>query len=329
MTHDAPEQPIGSNKNEDTGGSSSEDEELPPPQPSPSSNNFGRDDRKPVLTRVERARDAWIRLMEHPRFLVPSSLFLLACIAGFGGFLLCLLFGWHAVCRPRFDCEPRNFYFNACVQLLNALFTVKALCVLPGRVAHFRHGQGWTRRCNGVGCDLHGVADSDTAWFHVALSRRNRISAWLLGECLFQCLNQATRVIYYDYESSTQTAAGMLWTSGFLVVAIVSGATGSVGYVRALLAVQRSDPGRFGVPVTDALRAAHRQHGWRHMWVALYRERHCLRPQNPQSAYYCRCRGGSRQGDLRWIISSRSSSSSSTTSSHHATYPPGTRLIEV
>jgi len=226
------------------------------------------------LTRAEKFRDTLIAVIDHPYFLYPATVICMTLLTVFGLLLLCLLFGLHTLCSPVRDCEPRNFWFNACLQIINWVFTFKALCSLPWRVSDYCHARGWTRRSHALGHNWHGIFKISDAWYHVDPSTRSRIVASMLTECFFQFLNQGTRVYYMDYASST-TFPGIIWTNCFILGAMVSGAVGTVGYFRATEKVKRQQPDQFGAAIVDRLKDSYQKHGSFHMWSALYRESFC------------------------------------------------------
>ena len=249
----------------DSSSGTTSDEELP------AESNDDQDGEDIDLTRAEKFRDNLVAAIEHPYFLYPAAVICMTLLTIFGLWLLCLLFGWHTLCSPVRDCEPRNFWVNACLQIITWVFTFKAVCSLPWRVADYFHARGWTRRNHELGRNWHGNFDAGNAWYHVDQTTRRRLVALMLAECFFQFLNQGTRVIFMGYASST-TFPGIIWTNCFIFGAMVGGMTSTVGYFRATEKVKRQQPEQFGAAVVDRLKDSYRKHGSIHMWSALYRE---------------------------------------------------------
>ena len=139
-------------------------------------------------------------------------------VVGFGALFFFLLMGWHLLCRPRMNCEPRNWWLNFGIQGLNVLFTYMVTVSLPWRYAHFRHVFGWSDRDNKVGRNLYGQpAAKDDAWSNMALSQRKLITTILMINTITQYANQITRIRYSTFASADVFPAN-LWTNIFFAM---------------------------------------------------------------------------------------------------------------
>ena len=65
----------------------------------------------PPPSRLELGRDAWLKFLGGPIHFWIGMIVLLLVIVD-GAFFFFLLIGAHRMCRPRTDCEPRNWWYN-------------------------------------------------------------------------------------------------------------------------------------------------------------------------------------------------------------------------
>jgi hypothetical protein len=168
----------------------------------------------PPPSRGENFRDWILSTLDRP-FFQALGLLVLFLVVGTGALFFFFLMGWQTVCRPRTDCEPRNWWYNWSIQALNVCFTYMATVSLPWRATNALHTFGWgcPHRRNDVGHDLYGLPTHDI-WFHVPLFRRGGILVTLILNCLTQYANQATRIKYYTYELQ-DASPGTIWTNVF------------------------------------------------------------------------------------------------------------------
>ena len=161
----------------------------------------------------ERSRDALLRLLDGKVFQFLGLVVLFLVVLD-GAFFFFLLIGAQRMCRPRTDCEPRNWWYNFSVQALNVLFTYMVTVSMPWRCTNALHlfGVGCPVRSNAQGKNLYGL-DVHDIWFHVPIAKRRWIIVFLLLNCLTQYANQATRIVYHDFESQNE-APGNIWTNG-------------------------------------------------------------------------------------------------------------------
>jgi hypothetical protein len=168
----------------------------------------------PPPSHGENFRDWILSTLDRP-FFQYLGLLVLFLVIGTGALFFFFLMGWQTVCRPRTDCEPRNWWYNWSIQALNVCFTYMATVSLPWRTTNAIHtfGGGCPHRENSVGHDLYGLPTHDI-WFHVPLGRRGGILTVLILNCVTQYANQATRIKYYTYELQ-DASPGNIWTNVF------------------------------------------------------------------------------------------------------------------
>ena len=149
---------------------------------------------------LEVARDATLRFLTRPFWAWLGVLHILLII-GDGAFFFFLLVNWQAMCVPDSSgkCEPRNWWYNLSIQVLNALFTYGVALTMAWRLANAHH-LCCSRRSCAPGRDLYG-RPTDAIWFSLPVGHRRAIVALLLGNTVGQFANQATRVVYSDFAS--------------------------------------------------------------------------------------------------------------------------------
>ena len=199
------------------------------------------DDLDPKMSLAEDWRDHLLRLLDG-RFFQAIGLTVLLLIVADGAFFFFLLMGWHNMCTPRTDCEPRNYWYNVSVQFLTALFTYTAFISMPWRCVNALHvfGCSCPRRRNSVGSDLYGFHSSDV-WFHIPLRKRCWIISFLLLNCLTQFANQYTRLVYSTFDAQN-TTPGNIWTGVFFLCSMLCAAIGGAWLVYEESEVRRSSP---------------------------------------------------------------------------------------
>lgn len=215
-------------------------------------NNNNNNKLIPPISHGEQFRDSLLRLLDHPFFQVLGLVVILLVIID-GAFFFFLLVGWQSMCRPRTDCDPRNWWYNASIQILNVLFTYMAIVSMPYRSTHFLHITGWScpHRNNTVGHDLYGQPNHRDAWFHIPLNKRLGIILLLLTNCLTQFANQATRIRYHSFELQN-TFPGNIWTNVFFAASfLAAGIAGAWLLYEVHLLRQANPPGTFGPSPRD------------------------------------------------------------------------------
>jgi hypothetical protein len=203
------------------------------------------DDLDPKISLAENCRDCLLRLLDGRLFQVIGLTVLFFVVAD-GAFFFFLLMGWHAMCTPRTDCDPRNYWYNVAVQILTALFTYTAVVSMPWRCTNAIHISGWNcpYRQNRVGHDLYGLPSNDI-WFHIPIGRRRGIILFLLLNCLTQFANQYTRLVYSTFDAQN-SAPGNVWTGVFFLSSMLCAAIGGAWLVHEESKLRKSSPpGKF------------------------------------------------------------------------------------
>jgi len=212
------------------------------------------DDLSPPQTTSERFRDNLFTTLDHPVFFY-FGIFVLALVVIDGAFFFFLMVGWHGMCTPAMKCDPRNWWLNWSIQVLCGLFTYTSIISMPWRVANYLHSSGFScpHRSNEDGLDLYG-RPTDDIWFHLPKKDRVVISLVLMFNCIFQYVNQVTRFIYPDYDS-TERMPGKLMTLLFFLLSMVFAAVGAYLIYRAEEKVRAANPGKFPPSVVEILLA--------------------------------------------------------------------------
>ncbi|KAL9183316.1 hypothetical protein ACHAXT_005103 [Thalassiosira profunda] len=196
----------------------------------------------PPPSRLELGRDAWLRFLGGPIHFWIGMIVLLLVIVD-GAFFFFLLIGAHRMCRPRTDCEPRNWWYNWSIQFLNVLFTYLASISLPWRLSNAMH-LFRSKRPSKAGLDLYGRATVEEIWYHLPQRKRRWIVACLTANSLTQYANQATRIVYYNYELQA-APPGSIWTNVFFVASMGFAAVGGFCQLREEIKLRRGHPERF------------------------------------------------------------------------------------
>jgi len=191
-------------------------------------------------------RDSILKALDHP-FAQAMGIVVLLLVIIDGALFFFLLVGWQSMCRPRVDCEPRNWWYNFSVQLLTALFTYMAVASMPWRCTNFLHisGLACPRRENSPGHDLYGQVNIDDPWYSIPRSRRLGITLLLLANCITQFANQATRMVYYNFELQNDFP-GNLWTNVFFGSSFLCAAMAGAWLAYETSRLRKQSPNRFG-----------------------------------------------------------------------------------
>lgn len=201
----------------------------------------------PPATWHEQHRDGLLRLLDSPVFQVLGLIILFSVIL-FGAIFFFFLMGWQTVCRPRTDCEPRNWIYNMSIQALNGCFTYMSGVAMTWRCTNFLHstGSACPRRSNEVGHDLYGLPTTDI-WFWVPRRRRCVVLFFLILNALTQFANQATRIVYWNYELQ-DVSPGNIWTNVFFIASFLFAAIGGILLVYYQSLVRKEHPSEFFLP---------------------------------------------------------------------------------
>jgi hypothetical protein len=205
----------------------------------------------PPPSRYELRRDACFELLGgRTHFWIGVAAMLLIIVAG--AIFFFMLIGAQSLCRPRTDCEPRNWIYNFSIQLLNVLFTYLATVSLPWRLANAIHLWGWSHRKSDPGLDLYGQP-TEEIWFHIPERRRLSMVVLLIGNSLTQYANQTTRIIYHTYELQ-DAPPGNIWTNVFFVTSMVMAMIAGFWQLYEETALREEHPERFPPSPVQILR---------------------------------------------------------------------------
>lgn len=207
----------------------------------------------PPQSRGEKCRDSIIDMLDAP-FFQCLGIFVLFWVITDGAFFFFLLMGWHAMCEPKDDCDPRNWWLNFSIQFLNVLFTYMATVSMTWRCTNLLHLLGWScpNRAHSEGLDLYGCP-TEQIWFHIPRRARIVIMVQLLGNCIAQYINQITRAIFWTYDES-DVYPGVLWTNLFFALSFLLAATGGACVVWQEHKLRKAQPDRFGPGPVDIIK---------------------------------------------------------------------------
>lgn len=210
----------------------------------------------PPPSRSEILRDKWLDFLSgRVHFWIGVTVMTLIIIDGALFFFLAI--GAHDMCTPRFNCNPRNWWYNFSIQFLNVLFTYLATISLPWRLsnaAHLYNSSSSMRkynRSNEVGLDLYGQP-TEKIWYHIPQWKRRSIVFFLILNSLTQYANQATRFIFYSFELQN-VFPGHLWTNIFFVMSMVCAALGGFMQLHAELKLRKVHPDKFPPALFETL----------------------------------------------------------------------------
>lgn len=207
----------------------------------------------PCLSTGENMRDALLRFLDKPFLQFLGIVVTISLVASFL-MKFFLLVGWHGLCEPRRDCDPRNKIFNILSHVLNICLKYQAVLAFPWRITNLLHTTGWAcpHRHNAPGNDLYGQV-TDDIWFHIPLRQRTWILVFLLGNCVSQYFHQVTRYIYHSYQLQHQRP-GVVWTNLFLSLALACFYIGGFLIVYHGNKIRQTDPQRFGQGPVELVR---------------------------------------------------------------------------
>lgn len=220
----------------------------------PTTNILPLSELDPPPSRSEILRDKWLDFLSGKVHLwIGVTVMTLIVIDG--AFFFFLAIGAHDMCTPRFDCNPRNWWYNFSIQFLNVLFTYLATISLPWRLSNAAHLYNSSsrkyNRSNEVGLDLYGQP-TEKIWYHIPQLKRRSIVSFLILNSLTQYANQASRIIFYSFELQKGTK-GRLWTNLFFVMSMVCAAVGGFLQLHAELKLRRVHPDKFPPTLFETL----------------------------------------------------------------------------
>jgi hypothetical protein len=199
----------------------------------------------------ERFRDNLFGFLDGPCMFKVNIANILIIIVN-GAFFFFLMVGWQDMCSPRKGqgaaCQPRNWWLNWSIQLLNVNFTFGALVAFPWRIANSWHlwGVACPGRANDDGFDLYGH-ETEEIWFHIPRSHRRWINAIFMSNAISQFINQATRIVYHTFKTSNEMP-GVVLTNLWFIGAFVFAGWGAVYLGSRRRPSERSTPGAGPTP---------------------------------------------------------------------------------
>lgn len=201
----------------------------------------------PPVSRGEQWRDHALRCLDLPIMQKLGIVVLILVIAD-GALFFFLLMGWHRLCRPRRDCDPRNELYNLSIHILNVLLSYTAILSLPWRLANFFHlthlSCFYPIRSSQPGRNLYGLPDPEL-WFHIPSAKRLGITIVLLLNCTFQFINHGTRIYFYNFDRQGHYP-GNIWTSVFFAAAFACAGVGGTWMAIEAARMRKRHPGKFG-----------------------------------------------------------------------------------
>jgi len=179
---------------------------------------------------LEYVRDSVLRFLDHPAMQLVGLLVVMGILVD-GAFFFFLLVGWQRMCDTpsKYDCDPRNDWYNFSIQMLNVFISYMNLVSFPWRCSNFFHITGLLQKCcccpstwccpkrnNAVGCGLYGIPNDPDIWFHIPLNKRLGITCFLLFNNVLQFVNHSMRIRYRTYDLQN-TWPGNILTSVFFL----------------------------------------------------------------------------------------------------------------
>ena len=204
----------------------------------------------PPASRLERLRDWWLRFLGGKVHFWIGLVVMILIIAD-GAFFFFLLVGAHGLCRPRTDCEPRNYWYNWSIQFLNVLFTYLATITLPWRISNAVHLFGGNRPSK-PGLDLYGQP-TEEIWYHCRQVKRKVVVVFLLLNSATQWANQASRIVFYNYELQ-DSFPGSLWTNIFFVSSMFCAGIAGFVQLHEEIKIRREHQDRFPPGLVDIVK---------------------------------------------------------------------------
>jgi len=115
--------------------------------------------------------------------------------------------------------ELQQTWLNNTIQLLCALFTYTALINFPPRMRRLVRLYG--DRCENIGNrEIRGISTSTNIFDYLSWQRQHFIVQNLVWNCLFQFVNQVTRIVYWSVELAT-TFPGTVWVNLFFALSMI------------------------------------------------------------------------------------------------------------
>jgi len=137
--------------------------------------------------------------------------------------------------------ELQQTWLNNTIQLLCALFTYTALLNLPPRIRRLVRLYG--DRCKNIGKrEIRGISASTDIFDYISWQRRHFIIQNLVWNCLFQLVNQVTRIVYWSVELAT-TFPGTLWVNLFFALSMICAFIAALCQALSARTLRKNDQG--------------------------------------------------------------------------------------
>jgi len=231
-------------------------------------NHNTADDAAATRTPFEQRLERYLNWAHSPLVQKHGVRLLVACLAVVFPILFGFIANFHSLCDTpaKNNCEPRNFLMNLDIQILTGLFTIKAIICFPWRAAaviHLLqiHNKYLPPRSNAIGHDIFGQ-ETDEIFHHLPHRSRKIIALLNLGDCLFQFLNQCTRVYFYTY-ALANIVPGKILVDTFWPLSALCGVGGGTFMDRQVQLLKGQYPEKWGTPAPKPSAAVefYKQHG--------------------------------------------------------------------
>mmetsp|Transcript_28100 Transcript_28100/g.77282 ORF Transcript_28100/g.77282 Transcript_28100/m.77282 type:complete len:288 (-) Transcript_28100:1658-2521(-) len=214
----------------------------------------------PPLTESEKRRDWLLDFFDNNPYIVGMNYFVLFIVVASGAVWFFMITGWHTLCEPKTNCQPRNQVYNVAIHILTGCFSWMVSIVYPWRCAHLLHTIGFSKpfRSNKVGLDLNGQ-DTDNVFYHLSKCKKLHVLVVLHLNTLFQYANQICRA-NYPTNAAANTPKGNIFTSAFFGLSFIMAGLGGCLYWKYTSEVRELDKERFGLGPLDTARVTWEQH---------------------------------------------------------------------
>jgi len=155
-------------------------------------------------------------------------------------------------------CTPAQRWFNICVKYFSFYFGIVNALPLPWTISIFANNYFPRRQARGkVGVDFYGKR-TESLWFHLPCSTRQRIATTNLIALLVQIPDCICHGIFWSY-LSLQVWPGILLTNIWLALQLSCQAYAGCLQGKAEAQVRREQPGRFAPTMGEFLTETYRR----------------------------------------------------------------------
>ena len=246
-------------------------------------------------TGIERTRDRVLEFLAQPLLSIWTLLAIvhMLLVVGVGAWFFFIFLDSGGPNNFAMSQDDSDKHRNISIQVLTSLFTWSALLTMPWRLSNATHLTYNTGRdhfgfyhpcCNTVvgrlccapgpsrscaaGHDFYGK-ETEAIWFNISTSHRRAIVTLLLMNTFSQFLNQAMRIVYYDYHSSNEYP-GSAWCNAPFATSMVTGIIAAFYQLLQERKLRREEPERFPSGPLESFALSYR--GWRRgLWTIIPR----------------------------------------------------------